>query len=255
MNWLAWVLLGIFVSTLFLIWEKWFTKVTIYEYETGFKYQQGKHVATLSAGSYRLRRGHSEIRKLDLRKQYQTIPGQEILTADRIQIKLSLVLGFSIQDPLKVLHEVDNYQQVLYLRLQLLLREALQHYELDSFLSDQQGLLQQLQTQAKPALAELGLELNELALKDIMLPGDLKRAYAQVLKVQKEAQATLEKARGEQAALRCLANAARMLDKNPSLLNLRLIQSMENAQARPTIIFHASGESASLMDPEEQAKT
>lgn len=237
MNWLLMVLMGIFVLMLILVWEKLFEHVTVYEYETGFKYHNGKHIATLTSGRYHLRRGHEEVRKLDLRPQFLTLPGQEILTADRIQLKLSLVLQFELQDPVKALHGVDNYQNALYLRLQLLLRESVQSYPLENLLADQAGLLAQLQEKAQPALAELGLTLKTLAVKDIMLPGDLKRAYAQVLKVQKEAQAALEKSRGEQANLRSLANAARMFDKNPSLLHLRLIQTLENGQTRPTIVF------------------
>lgn len=260
MNWLLTPLSSILVLMLILIlvWEKLFEHVTVYEYETGFKYYNGKHIETLKSGRYHLRRGHSEVRKLDLRPQFLTLPGQEILTADRIQLKISLVLQFEIQDPLKALHGVDNYQNALYLRLQLLLRESVQSYTLESLLADQAGLLAQLQAKGQPALAELGLNLKTLSVKDIMLPGDLKRAYTQVLKVQKEAQAALEKARGEQASLRSLANAARMFDKNPSLLQLRLIQTLENGQTRPTIVFQPSsttGYSASTDLPPDSAES
>lgn len=250
MNWLLAVLTGIFVLMLILIWEKLFEYVTVYEYETGFQYKHGKHTATLKPGRYRLRRGHAEVRKLDLRPQFLTLPGQEILTADRIQLKISLVLQFELQDPGKALHGVDNYQNALYLRLQLLLRESVQSETLESLLADQTRLLAQLQEKAQPTLAELGLALKTLAVKDIMLPGDLKRAYAQVLKVQKEAQAALEKSRGEQANLRSLANAARMFDKNPSLLHLRLIQTLENGQTRPTIVFQPSNPPVLSVNPD-----
>lgn len=255
MNWLLPLLSSILLLMLILVWDKLFEHVTVYEYETGFKYHHGKYIETLKAGRYRLRRGHTEVRKLDLRPQFLTLPGQEILTADQIQLKMSMVLQFEFQDPLKALHGVDNYQNALYLRLQLLLRESVQSYSLDNLLADQTGLMASLQGRAETALAELGLALKSLAVKDIMLPGDLKRAYAQVVKVQKEAQAALEKSRGEQATLRSLANASRMFDKNPSLLHLRLIQTLENSQTRPTIVFQPTHApiSSPLTDPPSES--
>jgi len=237
MIWLPILLAVIVIFQAVLIWGKLFEWVTVYEYEAGLKYLHGQYVARLEPGRYRLRRGHAEIRKLELRAQYQTLSGQEILSSDHIQVKISLVLGFEIADPVKALHGVDNYQNALYLQMQLLLREAVQQIPLETLLAGQAELNSQLAAQAEPVLAELGLRFKSLAVKDIMLPGDLRRAYAQVLKVQKEAQAGLEKARGEQATLRSLANAARMLEKNPSLLNLRLIQSLENSQNASQIVF------------------
>jgi regulator of protease activity HflC (stomatin/prohibitin superfamily) len=72
-----------------------------------------------------------------------------------------------------------------------------------------------------------GLSILSVDLKDIMLSGELKKAYAEVIKVRKEAQASLEKARGETATLRSLANAAKMSENNPELARLRLIQTIE----------------------------
>lgn len=74
--------------------------------------------------------------------------------------------------------------------------------------------------------AGLGLDLFEVDVRDVMLPGDVKSAFTEVLRARAEGRAALERARGESAALRNLANAARLLDGNPGLMNLRLLQAM-----------------------------
>ena len=82
----------------------------------------------------------------------------------------------------------------------------------------------------QPEGAKIGINVLAVEVKDVMLPADLKRAFADVLKAKQEGQAALERARGESAALRNLANAARVLEGNPALMNLRLMQSLSAAQ-------------------------
>ena len=88
----------------------------------------------------------------------------------------------------------------------------------------------------RPRAAEIGLDLHRLDLKDIMFPGDLKRTFAQVVAARREGLAALERARGETAALRNLANAARMMETNPALLQLRLLQQL-GASGGNTIVL------------------
>lgn len=85
-------------------------------------------------------------------------------------------------------------------------------------------------------VAELGLVLDQLELKDVVLPADLKRAQAQVLVARAEGQAALERARGETAALRNLANAARLCADNPALLQLRLVQQLETSSGHTVVM-------------------
>jgi len=87
----------------------------------------------------------------------------------------------------------------------------------------------QLLALVQPEAERIGINVQAVEVKDVMFPGDLKKVFAEVLKAQKEGQAALERARGETAALRNLANAARMLENNPALMNLRLLQSIAAA--------------------------
>jgi regulator of protease activity HflC (stomatin/prohibitin superfamily) len=88
----------------------------------------------------------------------------------------------------------------------------------------------QLVAERAPAL---GIELFDIDVRDVMLPGDLRAAFAEVLRARAEGRAALERARGESAALRNLANAARLLDANPALMNLRLLQTIAQDAAVP----------------------
>ena len=88
----------------------------------------------------------------------------------------------------------------------------------------------------KPAAAQLGLLLESVNVKDVMFPGDLKRIFSQVVKARKEGQAALEKARAETATLRHLANAASRIDRNPTILQLRLLQSVQDSSGNTLVL-------------------
>lgn len=239
------VLMGVSALVIWLLlinWAKKYHRVTVFAHENALRYRSGALLGSLAVGSYRLRSDREEIRRLDMRLQYQTLSGQEMLTADRAQIRVSLVVSFRGEDPLLALHETQDWQSALHLELQLALREQIQALPLDGLLGDLPGVGKRIQEIAEPAVKRLGLQLEEVRIRDVMLPGDLKRAYAQALRAQKEGQAALEKARGEQAALRSLANAARMLEQNPALFNLRLLHTLENAPTSHTVVFQPWGE-------------
>lgn len=124
---------------------------------------------------------------------------------------------------------------LVYSMAQLALREQVQQTTLDACFKENHLLQQQLRTQLQERLQALGVEVLQVYLKDLMLSGELKRAYHQVLVAQKEAQAALERARGEQANLRSLANAARQMEKNPMLLQLRWLHGLEQAKNAHTV--------------------
>ena len=100
----------------------------------------------------------------------------------------------------------------------------------------------QLLARVQPEAGKIGINILAVEVKDVMFPADLKRAFSEVLKAKQEGQAALERARGESAALRNLANAARVLEGNPALMNLRLMQSLLAAQnAGHTLVLGMPG--------------
>jgi regulator of protease activity HflC (stomatin/prohibitin superfamily) len=122
------------------------------------------------------------------------------------------------------------------LELQLALREIIGNATIDTLLESRNEFSEKLFELTKEKIKELGLELLSVNIKDIMFPGPLKQIFAQVVKARKEGQAALEKARGETAALRNLVNAAKMIESNPSLMNLRLIQSFGESSGNTLVL-------------------
>jgi len=113
---------------------------------------------------------------------------------------------------------------------------------LEALLGQRLDIGAQLLARVQPEAAKVGISVTAVEVKDVTLPNDLKRAFAEVLKAKQEGQAALERARGESAALRNLANGARVLEGNPALQNLRLMQSLTAAQhAGNTIILGMPG--------------
>ncbi|MEO0396391.1 MAG: slipin family protein [Cyanobacteria bacterium P01_A01_bin.137] len=204
-------------------------RITVFEYERGLKYIKGRFKQVLGPGQYWLWTfGNTTIRKVDMRSQYLSVPGQAILTADGVGIKVSLMAVYTISDPVLAINQVSDYRQGLYMTVQNSLRQIISTVTMDDLLANSQ-INQQLLAAATREAALLGIQLINLSIKDLMLPGELKKLYAQIVQARQEGLAQLERARGETAALRSLANAARLTNKNPALLQLRLLQAIEQS--------------------------
>ncbi len=118
----------------------------------------------------------------------------------------------------------------------------MQGIAVETLLQQRPDLGMQLLARVQPDMVKIGLEVLAVEVKDLALPNDLKRVFADVLKARQEGLAALERARGESAALRNLANAARLLEGNPALMNLRLMQSLASAQqAGSTLVMGVPG--------------
>jgi regulator of protease activity HflC (stomatin/prohibitin superfamily) len=159
------------------------------------------------------------------------VAGQEVLTADSVALKLNVWVAFQMTDPAKALHETQNWHTDVYAASQLALRAVVAGITVEALLGQRLELGAQLLARVQPEAAKIGITVHAVEVKDVMFPADLKRAFAEVLKAKQEGNAALERARGESAALRNLANAARVLDGNPALMNLRLMQSLSAAQS------------------------
>jgi regulator of protease activity HflC (stomatin/prohibitin superfamily) len=195
-------------------------KMVIQEFECGLLYRHGKFVGSLGAGRH-IRWGFGyALAKMDLRKQTFPISGQEVLSADNVGIKVSVAVTMQVSDPIKAINVV-----------QLALRSTIAAQPVEALLTQRLEIGKQLLSMVQTEAEKVGVTLHATEVKDVMFPGELKKVFAQVLQAKQEGQAALERARGESAALRNLANAARLLDNNPALQNLRLMQSITAAGA------------------------
>ena len=196
----------------------------------GLLYQRGKFVEVLRAGEH-IRWGRKfTLGVADLRKTSLLVAGQEVLTSDNVGIKASLLVTYQVADPVKAAHETQNWQSDLYNATQIAFRAVAGGVTIEALLGQRLDIGAQLLARIQPEAAKVGISVTAVEVKDVTLPNDLKRAFAEVLKAKQEGQAALERARGESAALRNLANGARVLEGNPALQNLRLMQSLTAAQ-------------------------
>jgi regulator of protease activity HflC (stomatin/prohibitin superfamily) len=211
-------------------------RATIMEYQAGLLYRNGRFERLLKPGRYWLLRPSDTVARVDIRPKLASVTGQEVVTADGVSLKLSLACRFAVVQPDVAINKVEDYQQALYQVLQLSLREIVSSSTGDELLRARREIGDRLMSlTAKPA-EEFGLQLQSVNLKDITFPGELKKIYSQVVLAQKEGEAALERARGETAALRNLANAARMVNENPSLIQLRLLQQLGTATGNTIIL-------------------
>ncbi|MBN2086373.1 MAG: slipin family protein [Anaerolineales bacterium] len=213
-----------------------FHVTTVLEYQRGLLYRGGKFRKALPPGRHWIFRPWESVTKIDVREEIVTIPGQEVLTADNVSVKASLALRFRVEDPALAVNRMAHFRDALYLAAQIAARNIVGSLPVEELLAKRMEIGKRLLEDCRPAAKEMGIDLIAADIKDVMFPGELKNIFAQVVHARKEGQAALERARGETAALRNLANAARLLDENPGLRNLRLFQVLEKNSGN-TIVY------------------
>jgi regulator of protease activity HflC (stomatin/prohibitin superfamily) len=223
--------------------------VTVHDYERGLHIRQGRLVGLLDPGMHVALRPFSEIRLLDGRPTSITVPGQEILTADGVALRVSLTARYVIADPVAALTGDQNVVGALYTLLHGALREAIAGRTADELLAARTELGPVVGGIVASDLARLGIELLGVDVRDVMVPSELKRAFAGIVAARREGEAALERARGETAALRGLANAGRMLEDNPGLLQLRLLQQLEGSSGNTIVLGWPDGRGGPLGQP------
>lgn len=220
-------------------WRRNIRIVTVRDYESGLLYKNGSFIGVLSAGRYRLLKDRDSMDVVDRRNAELFIPQQNVLTKDAINIRINLTGTYRVDDPNLYRLGGTRPQTELYIHAQLAFRDGVGSLTLDEVLEKKSTLGETLTASLADKARALGIAVTMLAIKDIVLPPSLKRAYAGILEAQKDAQKKLEQARGEQAVLRNLANSSAMYDKNPMLLQARLIQALANGSN--SIVFNAEG--------------
>ena len=217
-------------------------RVTVYEYERGLKYFKGNFAELLEPGQYWFMPMFTTVQKIDVRPKYITLPGQEVLGSDGVTFKVSLAASYEVDNPNVAVNDVQDYEMALYLHLQLALRDIIGKATAETLLERRDTFGPQILESTGERATELGLTLNAVDVKDIMFPGQLKQIFSQVVAARKEGEAALERARGEDAALRKLANTAKLLEGNPSLMQLRLLQAVGESSGN-TIMLELPKES------------
>ena len=223
------LIMGVCTIGALVLVDKLVGTAQICEYEAAVSVRRGRVIGRVPTGRHFYLHALEELHVFDLREKLLTVPAQEILTADGVAVKLTLILSWKVVDPVAVLTSSENYYASLYAVTQLALREAVARCELDQLLSDRGDLTEGMLEPVRTQLAAQGLGVERISLKDLMVSGDLKRAMAETARARAEARAQLERTRGETAALRSLTNAAQLLEKHTGLYQLRMLETAKSA--------------------------
>jgi regulator of protease activity HflC (stomatin/prohibitin superfamily) len=164
---------------------------------------------------------------VDRRVQAMEVAGQEILTRDKVSLRVNLTALWQVLDVVKARGALSNFVEFVYKELQFALREAVGTRTLDELLGDKGVLDRDIGAAVRVKVSEHGLAIHSVGVKDVILPGEMKTILNQVVEAEKVAQANLIKRREETAATRSLLNTARMMDENPTLLRLKELETLE----------------------------
>ncbi|MCH2163632.1 MAG: slipin family protein [Marinovum sp.] len=164
---------------------------------------------------------------MDTRWQTHEVTGQELLTADRVTLRVNLAADYRVVDPLRAVREVKDFADALHLALQLAFRKALGALTLDALLADKVAVSDEAAAEVRREMAAIGLEVGAIALKDVILPGEMREILNRVVTAQKEAEANVIRRREETNATRSLLNTAKVMAENPVMLRLKELEALE----------------------------
>lgn len=199
----------------------------------GVLFVDGRYVETLSPGEYAFWKGPADAKvvEVDLRETMVDVGGQDIMTADKVTLRLNAVVTYQIADARKAVSQTDDVRQALYRETQLVLRAVVGARELDNFLTDKDAVAKEIEDNVRRRAGELGLEIASVGIRDVILPGDMKDLMNKVTEAKKAAEANLIARREETAAIRSQANTAKLLADSPVLMRLRELEVLEKIAA------------------------
>ncbi len=199
------------------------------EHHIALFYVDGKHAETLAPGRHVHWRFHRNIRAevIDLRMQNVEVSGQEILTRDRVSLRVNLSASYRVVDPVLAHAKQSKPLDYLYRELQLGLRAAVGTRTLDELLDDKSVIDQVVSEHVRAKIEGYGMELMSVGAKDIVLPGEIKAILSRVVEAQKAAEANVIRRREETAATRSLLNTAKVMEDNPTALRLKELETLE----------------------------
>jgi regulator of protease activity HflC (stomatin/prohibitin superfamily) len=211
--------------------------VTVYEWEHALLYIDGRFSQILPPGRHFTfgwrRRDVFTLRRND--HFFATAP-LDVTSMDKLVFRLVAAVVYTITDPQEAFEAHDRDVHIRLAVMSALTRLAAEH-TLDAFLTDRAALDEKLLSLVPSPVA--GCAIKTLTITAVTLPPEIRRLFTEVERAKLEGLATLERARGEHAALRSLANAARMLKGNPELMNLRVLQALAAANGKrpPTLVL------------------
>lgn len=209
----------------------------VYPFEALLEYRPDGSVATLGPGRHHLRRRARYV-PVDLRVARFVLPTQEIPVADGADVRMSVAVDVTVVDPVLYNGRAMDPHSVVYLAVQVALRDLVAELSVDDVLARRFDL-SGVRRVADQAAASVGLEISGVVIRDVGVPADLERSRRAAVIAVAEAKAELERARAEAAAMRIRANAAALLERNPVLARIRTLESLPPGAK---VVLHVGGD-------------
>ena len=207
----------------------YYIKIEVAEYQRARPYFDRKLVRMLDAGVYYFWKTGVKVEAdfVDTRLTQMNITGQEILTQDKVSLRINFVCSYRVTDYVRILTEIDDYEEQMHVAAQLALRDYVGRYRLDEILENKDQLSRHVYEKLKAKEQELFVEITDADVKDIILPGEIREIMNTVLVAEKRAQANVITRREEVASTRSLLNTARMMEENRTLYKLKELEYIE----------------------------
>lgn len=204
-------------------------RVEVAEYQKGRLVINGKFQRILEPGTYYFWKNSSRVSvsPVDVRLKQMNITGQEIMTADKVSVRINFVCSYRVTDYVKSFTEVDNFEEQIHIAAQLAIREYVGRYKLDDILVNKEEMSQYVLGRLKEKESSLYAEITDAGVKDIILPGEIRDIMNSVIAAEKRAQANVITRREEVASTRSLLNTAKLMDENETLYKLKELEYIE----------------------------
>lgn len=208
---------------------RFLSAVRVAQFEKACLYYDHKFVKLLEPGTYYFWKNNVvvSIDRIDTRLTQMDIIGQEILTQDKVTLRINCICNYRITDYVKINTEIDNYKEQIHVTAQLALREYVGRYRLDEILESREKISAYISEQLRAKAKEFYVEIIDAGVKDIILPGEIREIMNTVLVAEKRAQASVITRREEVASTRSLLNTAKLMDENQTLYKLKELEYLE----------------------------
>ncbi|MDD3386642.1 MAG: slipin family protein [Candidatus Pacebacteria bacterium] len=211
----------------------------INQYENGLKFTLGKFTGTMKPGWNIVLPIFQFYRKVDMRTKAVDVPDQEAITKDNISVTVNAVVYYKVSSAEKAILEVEDFYYAISQLAQTTMRNAVGQVELDELLSQREKVSEDIRAIIDKASDAWGISVENLELKDITLPEEMKRVIGKQAEAEREKRSVIIKAEGEVAAANNMAKAAEILANSTGALHLRTLQSINDISSDQsnTIVF------------------
>lgn len=188
------------------------------------------------------------VKLIDMREHALDVPGQEVLTRDKVSVRVNLAAKYRVVDAVKAQSSVKDFADALYRALQHAFRQSLSTKTLDELLSRKGEVDGEAAREVRSAMEKIGLEVGDIAIKDVILPGDMRDILNKVVTAEKEAEAQVIRRREETNATRSLLNTAKVMAENPVMMRLKELEALEKIADKVQTLTVHNGTQGLLQD-------